>query len=80
MKIQTWITPEPVEVDVEVSLEDIRNALDETPETAREAFQLLNRCAVCMKAITGEMVDEMNENQLKVIREFLTEQAARYSG
>ncbi|MCX6864783.1 MAG: hypothetical protein NTV46_00950 [Verrucomicrobia bacterium] len=78
MKIPTWIHPEPLEVDVEVSLEDIRNALDESPETEREAFALLNQCSVCMKAITPEMIAGMSDKQRERIMEFLTAQAARY--
>jgi len=78
MKIPTWIHPEPLEVDVEVSLEDIRNALNESPKTEREAFVLLDRCSACMRAITPEMVAGMSDKHREAIGAFLAEQAARY--
>jgi hypothetical protein len=79
MKIPTWITPEPLEVDVEVSIEDIRNALEDSPETATEAFRMLNRCSVVIKSISDEIIEDMNDAQRKVVNEFLAIQAARYS-
>lgn len=78
MKITTWITPEPVEVDVNVSLEDIRNALEESPESTSEAFMIIKRCSVCLKSISPEIIDEMNDAQRRIVFDFLTEQAARY--
>lgn len=80
MKIPTWITPEPLEVDVEVSIEDIRNALEDSPETVNEAFRMLNRCSAVMKSISEEIIVDMNDAQRKAVNEFLALQAVRYSG
>ena len=79
MKISTWITPEPVEVDVEVSIEDIHEALEDSPETVSEAFKMLNRCCAVMRSISDEIIGDMNDAQRKVVREFLALQSERYS-
>lgn len=42
MKIPTWITPEPLEIEVEVTIDDIRNALEDSPETVNEAFDKIH--------------------------------------
>lgn len=52
MKIPTWIELPPVEVDVEVSVEDIANALNENPDSAKAAFfakQLERFWPICAK-------------------------------
>jgi len=79
MIIPTWITPEPLEVDVEVSIDDIRNALEDSPETVSESFKMLNRCCAVMRSISDEIVGDMNDAQRKVVREFLALQSERYS-
>ena len=78
MKIPTWIHPEPVEVDVEVSIEDITLALQEAPDTPRAAYAMLNSAARSMKATTDEIIAEMKPAQREVVANFLTEQAARF--
>ena len=78
MKVTTWIHPEPVEVDVEVSIEDITLALQEAPDTPRAAYAMLNRAARSMKATTDEIIAAMEPNQREVVANFLTEQAARF--
>lgn len=78
MKIKTWIEPDSYEAEVEVGLEDIRNALKESPETSNEAFFLLNRCGLCMKSVSNKIIDGMTDMQRMVIKEFLIEQSTRY--
>jgi hypothetical protein len=78
MKIPTWIHPEPLEVDVEVSIEDITRALEENPDTPAAAFQMLNRVAAVMKSTTPEIISGMKPAQREVVANFLTEQAARF--
>jgi hypothetical protein len=78
MKIQTWIHPEPIEVDVEISVEDITRALEENPDTPTAAMQMINRTAVVMKSITAEIIDGMSPAQREVVAKFLSEQAARF--
>jgi hypothetical protein len=79
MKISTWIHPDPLEVEVEVSVEDITRALAETPDTPGAAFMMINRAAASMKATTDEIIAQMKPAQREVIAGFLTEQAARFN-
>lgn len=67
-----------MEVDVEISVEDITRALEENPDSPSAAFQMLNRTAVVMKSITAEIIAVMNPAQREVVAKFLTEQAARF--
>lgn len=78
MKITTWANIDPIEVEVEVTLEDIQASLQESPETHTEAARLVNRCAVVIKSINAEIIRSMSSAQRKVIADFFTEQAAKY--
>lgn len=78
MKIPTWIHPEPLEVDVEVSVEDITRALEETPDSASAAFRMLNAIAGSLRATTDEIIAGMKPAQREVVAKFLTDQAARF--
>lgn len=80
MKLRTWIHPEPLEVEVEITVEDITRALEENPDTPTAALQLINRTAVVMKSISPEIINNLNPAQREVIGKFLTEQAARFHG
>jgi hypothetical protein len=79
MKIQTWVNNHPIKVEVEVTLEDIRASLQESPESRAEAVQLINRCAVVIKSINPEIICEMSSEVRKIIADFFTEQAAKYT-
>jgi len=79
MKILTWITPEPIEVEVEINSDDIRQSLEDSPETVNEAFRMLNRCCAVMRSVSDEIIGDMNDAQRKVVREFLALQSERYS-
>lgn len=78
MKIPTWIHPEPLEVDVEVDIEDITRALKAEPDTPSAAFTMINCAAQSMKATSDEIIAQMTPSQRHVIANFLTEQAARF--
>ena len=78
MKIITWANIDPIEVEVEVTLEDIRASLHESPESRTEAMQLINRCAVVIKSIDPDIIGGMSSAQRQVISDFFTEQAAKY--
>ncbi len=79
MKITKWVTPEEQEIEVSVSIDDIQDLLEESPETIKHAFALLNKCAKVIKAITDDMIKDMSTEQRNLIREFLVSQAQRYS-
>ena len=78
MKITTWANIDPIEVEVEVTLEYIRASLHESPDTTLDAVRLINRCAVVIKSINPEIIGGMSSAQRQVISDFFTEQAAKY--
>lgn len=78
MTIKTWANIDPMEVEVEVTLEDIQASLQESPETLTEAVRLVNRCAVVIKSITPDIISSMSSAQRNIIADFFTEQAAKY--
>lgn len=78
MKITTWANIDPIEVEVDVTLEDIRASLHESPESCTEAIKLINRCYVVLKSIDPQIIGGMSSEQRQVISDFFTEQAAKY--
>jgi hypothetical protein len=79
MKMIAWYEPEPKEVEVEITIEDIRNFLRNEPESSHEAFRILNNCVSAIKAITNEMVVGMTDPQRQAVRNFFLEQAEKYN-
>ena len=81
MKVPVWYEPEPMEIDVDISLEDIRNALSgyTDPESVDEALRLLGVCASVLRSVPDVIIQNFNEKQKETITNFLTEQAKRYS-
>ena len=77
MKVKTVVRIEE-EVEVDVSMDDIRSALVEEIGTVGEALQLINRCATCLKAVSDDMIGEMNNAQRELVAHFMREQADRY--
>jgi uncharacterized protein YlzI (FlbEa/FlbD family) len=76
MKITTWANIDPIEV--EVTLEDIRASLHESPDTTLDAVRLINRCYVVLESIDPQIIGGMSSEQRQIISEFFTEQAAKY--
>ena len=77
MKVKTWVEFAQ-EVDVNVSMDDIRSALSMEASTTKEALQLVNCCASAIKAVSDQMILEMNDAQRNVIASFFREQAERF--
>ncbi len=78
MKISKYIDIQQ-EIEVDVTSEEIAQAFDESPDSFRHALSGINNCARFVKAITPEMIAQMNEASRKVIADFFAEQAARFS-
>lgn len=78
MKVKTFVNIEQ-EVEVDVSMADIRAALVENFDTVSEALQLVNRCASVLKAVSDGMIENMNNAQREVVANFLRLQANRYT-
>lgn len=78
MKIPKYIDIQQ-EIEVDVTAEEIAQAFADSPDSFRHAISGINNCARFVKAITPEMVAEMNEPTRKCIADFFAEQAARFS-
>ena len=78
MKLTTWANIDPIEVEVEVTAEDIRASLYESPDTTTDAVRLINRCYVVLESIDSQIIGGMSSEQRQVISQFFTEQAAKY--
>lgn len=79
MIVRKLVSLGETEVDVSISVEDITAALCEEPDGPRAVMVAINSCAQFLKAITPEMITEMNVAQREIVRAFLTTQAERYA-
>jgi hypothetical protein len=78
MKIPTWVEPEPYEIEVEITTDDLRKILSESPETQRAAMMMINDISKMMKAIPSEIINEFSDGSKELIYNFLIEQAERF--
>lgn len=80
MKVPVWYEPEPMEIDVDVSLEDIERALRSytDPDSEHGSLRLLGVCATVLKSVPDDIIQNFNEKQKECIKNFLTEQINRY--
>lgn len=79
MKITVFVEPPPQEVDVNVTAEDIAQALSEEADTLAATLNLINKAGCVLKAIPPEAIFGMNDAQCRTIGNFLREQAERFS-
>ena len=79
MKIHKLINVE-TEVEVNVTAEDIANAIADCDEFDRVNIVLygINNIGAYMKAIPDSVVAEMNDAQKQVVAKFLNDQARRF--
>lgn len=90
MKVSKWVDFGQ-EVEVELSMEDVRAALNEafyevTREdrlgepgpTNGEVMMAFNNIGGFLRALTGQQIAQMKPTQREVIGKFLAEQATRY--
>lgn len=78
MKIEK-IVDAMVTVDVEITLEDIVEAIAESTDTPGLIVRGINNCYRFLKAIPDEAITEMNPEKRKVIFNGLNEQIARFA-
>jgi len=78
MKIQRNVMTE-VDVEVSVDIEDIVNALLESPDHMRHVDQGLNNIYRFLSAISNEMIAEMKPEKKEIIRNYLKEQSERFN-
>jgi len=85
MKVTKWVHFGQ-EVEINISMHDIREALTEalgSPATSehepmKAVFACLAQTTTFYRAITDEQIVLMNDNQRKLIGQFLSEQADRF--
>jgi len=78
MKVKVWYESAQ-EVEVSVSVDDIRAALAETPETVNEAIRLVVAAHQALDAISGDIISKMNVNQRDRLCDALRKQADRFN-
>lgn len=78
MKAKVWVEFQE-EVNVTVTTDDIvASLLEQKSESFNDALRLINSCACVLRGIPHEIIDQMNEHQRKIVRDFFNEQAERY--
>ena len=77
MKARVWVE---TEVEVDVSVSDMINALCDMPEPEKLGLAIseISTCLGYLKNLPDDLVAEMNDKQREIIVAALTEQAARY--
>lgn len=79
MKITTLVSIPDQEIKINVSMEDIVNAIQEDAESKEHALQGINNFAQFIKAIPDDMIEQMNTSQRKLISDFFQEQSHRFA-
>jgi basic membrane lipoprotein Med (substrate-binding protein (PBP1-ABC) superfamily) len=66
------------EVEIDITVEEITKAIYEDPDCMKNVLYGLNNIGVFLRAIPDSAISKLNESQRKIIREFITEQVARF--
>lgn len=78
MKIHKFVTVEK-EIEVDISAEDISDALYAEEDTAHHVIQGLSNFACYCGAVKPETIAELKDTQRIAIADFLRKEANRYS-
>jgi hypothetical protein len=79
MKITKYIPIETcVEVDINISGEEIIASLAGSDDTPRAVLESLNTIASFFNNLPDEMIEELKPQQKKIVREFLEKQSSRF--
>jgi hypothetical protein len=66
------------EVEIDITVEEITQAIYEEPDCMKNVLYGLNNVGVFMKAIPDSAILKLTESQRKTVREFCTVQASRF--
>jgi hypothetical protein len=66
------------EVEIDITVEEITQAIYEEPDCMRNVLYGLNNVGMFLKAVPDSVISKLTEAQRKTIREFITEQASRF--
>lgn len=78
MKITKWVSVD-VEVDVDVSSEDIPEIFSKSCECYHDFLAILNRFFSVMKNMPDHIIKDMTEKQREITKNYLIEQSKRFS-
>lgn len=78
MRITKFVNVD-VEVDVEVSSEDIPQIFSCSVECSHDFLMILNRFYSVMKNMPDHMIKSMTEKQREITKNFFIEQSKRFS-
>jgi hypothetical protein len=80
MKVKHWLSPDPHEIELTVSIEEITEAIEEKPDDdqPRTVLMFVNRVASVLRAVTDDMIEALTPKQRDVVGTYLAEQADRY--
>lgn len=76
MKITKYVE---MDVEVDVSLEDITMAIKTSTDTLSDVLAGVNNCHRFFKAVPDAIIDSMNEHQRKIIYDAMLIQVNRYA-
>lgn len=80
MKVEVWHHPEPVNLTVDVTVEDLEAAMtDPAMSTKFDATVAANMAGTVLKAIPDNLIEEMTHPLRRIVREFLLTQANRFA-
>jgi len=66
------------EVEIDITVEDITQAIYEDPDCMKNVLYGLNSVGVFLKAVPDSAIQKLTDSQRKMVREFITEQVARF--
>lgn len=80
MRVKTWVETEQ-EVEVEVSIADMMNAITELEDGDQLPMVLgcISRCVSALRHITDERIAGMNDKQRRVVSDALATEARRFA-
>jgi hypothetical protein len=77
MKITKYVCFDQ-EVEIDITVDEITQAIYEDPDCMKNVLYGLNNVGMFLKAVPDSAILKLTEAQRKMIREFITEQAARF--
>jgi hypothetical protein len=77
MKIMKYVSVD-TEIEVNINPTDFLASIAKTPDSLSTSLYALNNIASILKAISDDLIRQLNVKQREIICSFLTEQASRY--
>ena len=77
MKVPVWVEFSQ-EVEVEIGREEIVSAFSESPDHGETWFPVLNRFALCLNALSDDIIATWTSSQRRTIGDFLAKHALRF--